>query len=393
MQKAPLDGITIIEFSTMITASLAAMMAAEQGARVIKIEPVETGDPMRQIGTGKAGMSGLFANCNRGKESIRIDLKNPRGQALARKLAADADVLIHNFRPGVMDGLGLGSSALRADNPKLIYLAITGFGTEGSLADAPAYDPVVQAHIGMAAIQGGENPTFVRSLMCDKITAYTACQALTAALFHRERSGEGQHIDLSMLDSSLFFMFPDAYMNHTLLDEDIDAQPLLADLIYELTLTRDGAVTISASTPAQRLGVYRALGREEMATDPRFATLPALIANMAEYRSLMSDAFAALDTETLLVRLREQDVPCARCLTREEVIADPQVAANGTLDQMQHPTLGNIRVIRSPARFGGARLPLAGASPAHGEHTRQVLKRSGVTGSDIEALIAEGVVT
>ena len=303
-----------------------------------------------------------------------------------------ADVLIHNFRPGVMDGLGLGSDALRADHPRLVYVAITGFGTEGPLADAPAYDPVVQAHAGIAAIQGGQNPAFVRSLMCDKITAYTACQALTAALFHRERTGEGQHIDLSMLDASLFFMFPDAYMNHTLLDEDVEHQPLLADLIYELTPTRDGAVTISASTPAQRLGVYKALGREDMASDPKFATLPAMLANMVEYRSIMSAAFAALDTETLLARLRALDVPCARFLNRDEVVADPQLAANGTLDQMQHPTLGNIRVIRSPARFGGVRLPAAGASPQHGAHTRQVLEQSGLSQSDIDTLIGQGVV-
>ncbi|MEZ5551932.1 MAG: CoA transferase [Pseudomonadales bacterium] len=389
---APLEGITIIEFSTMITASLAAMMAAEQGARVIKIEPVETGDPMRGIGTSKAGMSGLFANCNRGKESVRLDLKDPRGQALAAQLSRDADVVIHNFRPGVMDGLGLGSDALRAANPRLIYVAITGFGTQGPLANAPAYDPVVQAHAGIAASQGRETPAFVRNLMCDKITAYTACQALTAALFQRERTDTGQHIDLSMLDSSLFFLFPDAFMNHTLLDEDAVFQPLLADLLYELTLTSDGAVTISASTPAQRMGVYRALGKEEMATDPRFSTLPELMKNMAEYRGLMAAAFAALDTETLLTRLADNDVPCARCLTKEEVLTDAQVAANGTLDETRHPHLGRIRRVRSPAKFGGDRLPAASDSPAHGEHTRRVLAAAGLESTEIDALTRAGVV-
>ena len=178
----PFEGITIIECSTMITASFAAMMMGEQGARVIKIEPVEAGDPMRGIGTKKGGMAGLFANCNRGKESVRIDLKSEDGQVLMREIVQEADIVIHNFRPGVMDKLNLGSEALRALNPRLIYMAISGFGKGGPLGNSPAYDPVIQAHAGFTASQGGDEPVFVKNLMCDKTTAYTACQAVTAAL-------------------------------------------------------------------------------------------------------------------------------------------------------------------------------------------------------------------
>ena len=193
----PLESITVLEFSTMITASLASMMMAEQGARVIKVEPYEMGDPMRYLGAKKADISALFANCNRGKEALRIDLKTEEGQTIIRSTIADVDVVIHTFRPGVMDKLNLGSEALRAINPQLVYVAISGFGTEGPLRDVPAYDPIIQAHAGVAATQGrGDEPAFVRTLLCDKITGYTACQAVTAALFARERSGEGQHIDL-----------------------------------------------------------------------------------------------------------------------------------------------------------------------------------------------------
>ena len=205
----PLEGITVLEFSTMITASFAAMMMAEQGAKVIKVEPPDVGDPLRYVGTAKAGISALFANCNRGKQSIRVDLKSEAGQKLIQDMAADVDLVIHNFRPGVMDGLNLGSDRLRGANPRLIYAAISGFGKAGPLGKAPAYDPIIQAHAGLTAAQGkGDEPAFFRTLICDKITAYTACQAVTCALYVREKTGEGQHIDLSMLDCRAFLYFP-----------------------------------------------------------------------------------------------------------------------------------------------------------------------------------------
>ena len=264
----PLEGITILEFSTMITASFAAMQLGEQGARVIKVEPLNVGDPMRYIGEEKGGISSLFANCNRGKQAIRVDIKQEAGQSLIREMIKDVDVVIHNFRPGVMDKLGLGSEVLRGINPRLIYTAISGFGRQGPLANAPAYDPIIQASAGITAVQGREEPQFIRSLVCDKITAYTACQAVTSALFMRERTGEGQHIDLSMIDAGLFFIYPDGFQNHTLLDDDVAPQPLLIDLLYELTQTSDGAVTISAGTADQQMRSLIAMGQGNPAGMP-----------------------------------------------------------------------------------------------------------------------------
>ncbi len=388
----PLEGVTIVEMSTMITASLAAMMAAEQGARVVKVEPLDQGDPMRYIGSAKGGDSGLFANCNRGKESISLDLKHPDGVAVVQRLAQQADVLISNYRPGVLDRLGLGSESLRAANPRLVYVAITGFGVEGPMRGAPAYDPVVQAQAGIAAVQGPDTPEFIRNLVCDKITAYTACQALTAALFQRERTGEGQHVDLSMLDASLFFVFPDGFMNHTLLDDDVAQQPLLADLIYEMTLTRDGAITMSAATPKQRDGVLRALGREDLGSDPRFATLEALVVNLPAYREELASAFATMETDALLERLQAEDVPCAKCLSRDEVLTHPQVLANQTVDTAVHPRMGTMRRVRLPARFHASQLEPSAHSPAHGEHTRQVLEGLGYTASQIQQLAGTRVI-
>lgn len=387
----PLEGVTIVEFATMITASLAAMMAAEQGARVIKIEPAAGGDPMRVMGSQKAGMSGLFANCNRGKESLALDLKHPDAQKLARDIAGTADVVITNFRPGVMERLGLGSEALRAANPRLIFIGITGFGTEGPLAGSPAYDPVIQAHAGIASIQGGNHPTLLKTLVCDKLTAYTACQAMTAALYQRERTGKGEHVDLSMLDSNLFFFFPDSFMNHTLLDEDVEHRPLLADVMAP-TQTADGAIVLSAATYRQRQGVHRAIEMEWLETDPRFADTAAFQRNLSEYRVLIAEGFERMKTEDVVRALAANDVPCARCLTRDEVVADPQFQANGSMSEIEHPHLGRMRIARLPARFGGQQAAVARPAPLHGEDSRALLAECGLDAATIDALIASGTV-
>ncbi len=378
----------------MITASFAAMMMAEQGAEVIKVEPLGVGDPMRYIGQNKADISALFANCNRGKRAIRVNIKEEAGQQVIRDMVPEVDVFIHNFRPGVMDKLNLGSDELRKINPRLVYTAISGFGKEGPLGSAPAYDPIIQAHAGLTATQGKDGESaFFRTLICDKITAYTACQAVTAALYARERSGEGQHIDLSMLDAGLFFIFPDGFQNHTLLDDDVTPEPMLIDLLYELTMTKDGAVTISAATQDMQMRSLIAMGMEHLLADVRFNSLEKMIANLEEFKSLVGEAYLQFTTDEVLQRLKEADVPCARCLTRDEVLAQEQVAANDTVEVVEHPLLGKMRVVKAPARFGGERLTPSRPSPDHGEHTREVLEDFKLSAERIDELTAQGVIS
>ena len=376
----------------MITASFAAMMMAEQGAKVIKVEPMNVGDPMRYIGASKGGISSLFANCNRGKQSIRVDLKVPEGQELIRELIPQVDIFIHNFRPGVMDKLNLGSEALRDLNPRLIYSAISGFGKEGPLGRAPAYDPIIQAHAGLTATQGREEPAFFRTLICDKITAYTACQAVTCALYVREKTGVGQHIDLSMLDSGLFFVFPDGFQNHTLLDADHERGPLLIDLLYELTPTKDGAVTISAGNEEMQMRCLIAVGMEHLLADERFNSFEKMVANLEEFQAELAGAYMQFTTDELIAKLKEADVPCARCLTKDEVLAQEQVAANDTVAEIDHPIMGKMRVVKSPARFGGQRLKPSRPSPDHGEHTHEVLAEFAIADERIVALTEQGIV-
>ena len=387
----PLDGIKVLEFSTMITASLAAMMMGEQGASVIKVEPIELGDPMRYLGSSKGGISALFANCNRGKQSLSLDIKSADGRAVIEKLAAEADVLLCNYRPGVMDKLGLGSEQLRSLNPRLIYCAITGFGTKGPHRDMPAYDPVIQAQSGFAAVQGAgkAGPEFVRNLTCDKVTAYTACQAATAALLQREKTGEGQHIDLSMMDAGLFFLFPDGFMHKTLLDEDAEHNPPLSELLYDLTVTKDGGITVSAANQAQQIGLMAAIDQLHLLADERFNSQEKVIANIGELREILRNEFLKHETEDLLEKLKENDVPAAKCLDYEEVLAHPQYQANASIDRIEHPRMGNMIRIKPPAQFGGQRAEPGGASPAHGEHTVEILARLGLGDAEIERMFAE----
>jgi crotonobetainyl-CoA:carnitine CoA-transferase CaiB-like acyl-CoA transferase len=389
----PLEGVTILEFSTMITASFAAMQMCEQGARVIKVEPLNAGDPLRYIGASKGGISSLFANCNRGKEAIRVDIKTEAGQALIREMIPEIDVVIHNFRPGVMDKLGLGSDDLRSLNPSLIYTAISGFGTKGPKSSSPAYDPIIQAQSGITATQGKQEPAFFRTLICDKITAYTACQAVTSALYFREKTGEGQHIDLSMLDAGLFFIFPDGFQNHTLLDEDVAPQPLLIDLLYESTVTKDGAVTISAGNADQQMRSLIAMGMEHLLADERFDDMQKLLTNIDVFKSLVAGEYLKYTTDEVIAKMAEADVPCARFLDRDEVLAQEQLQANGSVDVIDHPLMGSMRVVKSPPRFGGEVLEAGSPSPDHGQHTRQVLASFSVEATRIEKMFGDGVVS
>ena len=277
-------------------------------------------------------------------------------------------------------------------NPQLVYMAISGFGTEGPLRRAPAYDPIIQAQCGMAATQGSdESPTFIRSLLCDKITGYTACQAVTSALFARERTGNGQMIDLSMLDSGLFFMFPDGFQNHALLEEDTTPGGLLIDMLYDLTLTKDGGITVAAANQEMQGRMLSAIGLLHLLQDERFDSMAKLVENLHIFRELVAEKCMGYTSDELLTLLRAVEVPCAKCLTRDEVLAQEQLSANDSVSIVDHPHLGKIRIVRAPPRFGGERLEPSRPTPAHGEHTDDVLASFGVTVDRIEALRSEGV--
>ena len=369
----PLDGIKVIEISTIITASLSAMMLADQGAEVIKIEQTGFGDPLRYLGTQKGGVSAIFANVNRGKSSLELDLKKDTDLNSAKKLICEADVLINNFRPGVMEALGLSKAECKKINKNLIYVAITGFGKEGPFSSSPAYDHVVQAMSGATAIQSdGDKPQYMKTLLCDKITAYTATQSICSALYKREKTGEASSIDLSMLDSSMFFLWPDGMMNHTLLDNDVEIlAPLTA--AYNMYECKDGSISIAAMLDKHWHGIFKAIDKPELIDDHRFSSAAERSKNFIELLELVS-LFKNYTVEEMFERLSDNDVPCSTNLSLEQAITNQQVEDNYLVKEKITETQGKLRMIRYPAIFDEEKFINDKPAPKLGEDNKKLLK-------------------
>jgi crotonobetainyl-CoA:carnitine CoA-transferase CaiB-like acyl-CoA transferase len=374
-----LDGIKVVEAGTMITAPLAAMMLGDQGADVIKIEPVGVGDPMRHLGSRRDGMSALWATCNRSKRSVAIDLSDKAEQHRALELIASADVFIQNYRPGVADRLGVGEVAAMARNPKLIYVSIAGFGFDGPRRDDPAYDNIIQAVVGVAASQTDPStgaPSLLRNLVSDKITAYTVAQAVTSALFHRERAGQGQVLRVSMIDATLAFLWPDAMMDETLLDEHIKG-PVLGHT-YNLATASDGHFAMTAFTDGQFRLLMTAIGHPELADDPRLATVPQRMMTPELYQGHVAEWRAAHTADEVESILRAAGVPVGRVTPVGDVHTHPQVVANQTLMEYEHPYLGRMREPRPAMNFTATPAAMSRPAPQIGEHTNEVFAELGL---------------
>jgi crotonobetainyl-CoA:carnitine CoA-transferase CaiB-like acyl-CoA transferase len=383
-----LEGYRIVDLTSMITGPLATMILADQGAEVVKVEPPGFGDVMRFLGTGRGGMSALFASCNRNKRSVVLDLRQAAGREILLRMVAGADVVVQNFRPGVVERLGIDEPACRAVRPDVVYVSIDAFGPSGPYAGKPAYDHILQGLSGAAVqqgrTQGSLQPEYVRNAFCDKITAYTAAQGITAALLARERGQGAQHLRLAMIDAAIAFLWPDALSEQMILEDDVMRMPPVA-AAYRAGRTTDGWVAVAAITDAHTHGLFRAVGRPELIEDPRFATLPA---RMVNFEALLKelDAEAAYTSEEAIARMEAEDVPCGPILAPEEVPEHPQIVANQTFAQGVHPKLGRIREPRPPVRFGATPSSLRRPAPATGEHTEQVLRELGLGDAQIAAL-------
>jgi crotonobetainyl-CoA:carnitine CoA-transferase CaiB-like acyl-CoA transferase len=384
----PLDGVKVLDFSVMISGPLAAMMLADQGADVIKIESPGLGDIMRFLGSNKGGMTGIFANNNRGKRSIVVDLKQPAGRDLVLGLVEDADVLIQNFRPGAMERLGLGYDDVRAVNPELVYTSISGYGQDGPYSGRRVYDNVIQAASGLASVQAdpvsGE-PALYRTLICDKTTAYTAAQAITAALYARAtgRAG-GQHVELAMLDTAIAFMWPDSAMDAALLDDDASRSPTIA-ANYAVTRLADGFAAASPVTDSEFRGLCAALGRPEIADDPRFGDVMSRMANSTAMVELLVDAAAACTVEEFAARAVEHDVPASAITTLEAIHDDPQVIHNSVFVEREHPLAGRLREPRAAARLSSTPQRVGHHAPAFGQHTDEIIEALGLDPAELRA--------
>lgn len=393
----PLSGIRVVDLSQMASGPFGTLQLADQGADVIKVEPLGLGDSFRAFPSfAKGGVSAAMASLSRGKRSISLDITTDQGLEIVGQLVAGADVFLQNFRPGVIDRLGLSPDDLRAADRRLITVSVSGYGLAGPMRDLPVFDPVIQAITGHVALQVNPIapfPDLIRHVVVDKSTASYVAQAITAALFHRERTGDGQHIDLSMLDSSLYFFWADGMMSETLLDDDVGGGRTIAEL-YQLTQCADGQIVYFAGTGAQRLGLFKALGHPEWCDDERFNGDRLLLEpeNMELLGGLMADAFAQMAAADAAAALTAHDVPCGPVTALADVAEHPQVVENGSLYEYEDPTVGRIRQPHPPARFSGSSSEPGREIPTRGHHTDSILAELGHDEASIARLRADGVI-
>ena len=391
----PLAGIKIVDCSQIVSGPFAVMILADQGAEVVKVEPHGYGDLMRIGPYYRGGLQSFFLNVNRNKRCIVLDLTKPKGHAILLKMVADADVFVQNWRPGAAERLGLGWDDLRKVNPRLIYCSVSGYGPTGPYSDRRVYDPIIQGITGHVAIQKNPEvpiPDLVRNIVADKATSWTAAQAITAALFARERGAPGQHIIVPMIDASLFFFWPDGMMKHTFVGEAERQGPVLYEVsrIYE---TADGHLIYFTASVSEYHGVYRALAHPEWCTDPRFNGVGL---TKPENRELLGGSIVEeirkWPTRELIARMAAEQVPVGPVNSIEEMLVDPQIVHNDSWFEMDHPTAGKIRAARPVARFSETPQEVRRMPPLHGEHTAEVLREMGFDEAGLEKLRADGVI-
>ncbi|MGH3087139.1 MAG: CaiB/BaiF CoA transferase family protein [Rubrobacteraceae bacterium] len=390
----PLAGFRIVDLSMMLSGPWAADILGDQGAEVIKVEMPGVGDYTRLLRNRSGGLSSMFVNINRSKRSITLNLKDPAGVEVLKRLVETADVLVQNFRPGVVDRLGIGWEDLRAIRPELVYLSITGFGPEGPYAQRRVYDPVVQALSGLTTVQAGSDelrPRLIRTVLPDKLSAVAASQAVTAALLARERTGEGQHVEISMLDTVLGFLWASDMGAYTFMDKPMQPSEAASfiDLIYE---TADEHMTVAVMSDREWKAFCLAVGKPEHLEDERFATPEARDENVNERLELIQSELLAKTRDEWLEIFHEHDVPCAPALTRAEVIEHPQVLASDVLIETEHPAAGRLRQTRTPAKWHGTIPDPPRGAPLLGEHNEEVLSEIGYGEEEIGRLRERGVI-
>ena len=389
----PLTGLKVLDLTGMVSGPVAAMMLADQGAEVIKVEPL-TGELVRHMAAPHNGVNPVFFSCNRGKKSIALDLKTEEGKKILLRLASEADVFMQNFRPGAIDRMGFGEEVIRKLNPKIIYVSISGFGNRGPYANSRVYDPVIQALSGATDIQADRDtgrPKMFRIIIADKVTALTAAQAVSAALYAREKHGTAQHIELSMLDCMISFFWPEGMAGIVFAENEIDVRKLQGsqDLIYK---AKDKYITAGAVSDAEWQGMCKALNREDLVDDERFASPAGRVANAQIRKEITGEEIAKWNSTEILERLQAEGVPSAPLLDRMELLDNEQILANESIQRINIDGFGEVRQARPAARFSKTPTKLSRPAPKLGEHTHEVLSDIGINETERKNLLDKKII-
>ena len=389
----PLTGLKVLDLTSMVSGPVAAMMLADQGAEVIKVEPL-TGELVRHMAAPHNGVNPVFFSCNRGKKSIALDLKTEEGKKILLRLASEADVFMQNFRPGAIDRMGFGEEVIRKLNPKIIYVSISGFGNRGPYANSRVYDPVIQALSGATDIQADRDtgrPKMFRIIIADKVTALTAAQAVAAALYAREKHGTAQHIELSMLDCMISFFWPEGMAGIVFAENEIDVRKLQGsqDLIYK---AKDKYITAGAVSDAEWQGMCKALNREDLVDDERFASPAGRVANAQIRKEITGEEIAKWNSSEILERLQAEGVPSAPLLDRMELLDNEQILANESIQRINIDGFGEVRQARPAARFSKTPTKLSRPAPKLGEHTHEVLSDIGINETERKNLLDKKII-
>ncbi len=392
----PFDGTRILDFTQVIAGPFASFQLSLLGADVIKVER-PGGEDMRNAApnaswVGKS-MSPAWMAVNANKRDISLDLKNPKSIEIVKRLARDVDVVMENFRPGVMDRLGIGYEALSAINPQLIYCAVSGFGQSGPEKNTPAYDGKIQAVSGIMSVTGHAEmgPTRAGFAVCDALSGMTAAFAIASAIHQRSHTAKGQFIDVAMLDSALTFLSP-AVCDYTVAGHrqgQFGNMAISRKPTANLFKVKDGYILLAVNSEGQFEGLMKAIGRSDLLEDSRFADWPARIENEAPLREIIENAFADADAKTWEVRLADADAPAARIYTIEDAVNHPQLAHRDVLQKTEGPD-GPVTLIGSGFKLAHGGGTIERPPPEVGQHTEEVLVEAGFDSAEIAALREEG---
>lgn len=393
----PLDGIKVVEFTSVVLGPWACQTLGDMGADIIKVEP-PTGDTNRNLGpyTNHGNMCALYMTCNRNKRSVVLDLKSDKGREAAFRLVADADVMVHNFRPTAMEKLGLDYEAVKAVNPTIIYCATYGFSRKGPYGDRGALDDGIQAVSGismlMARALGDGQPRYLPTVIADKTTGLAVVNAVCAALFSRERTGKGQAIEVPMFESTVSFLMAEHQWGQTF-------EPAIGGAGYARLLadnrmpykTKDGHISLLPYWDNHWKKFCNIINRPDMITDPKFDRMKNRLVNINEMHAQISAALVERTTAEWLKELEPTNVPFMVVNSLDDLIDDPHLVESGYWQIFDHPTEGKIRMGSSPYNFSETPASIRRLPPNLGEHSAEVLAEAGYSAQEIESMLADGV--